>query len=89
MAQVYFPIALHRYLPEHPVPLAAEQVLEQLLLQLGQQNSTLQQALWLEGQLHPTLYLFLNQQQCHWAQIKQRQLSELDQLMIVQPLSGG
>ncbi len=89
MAQVFFPIALHRYLPEHPVSLAADQVIEQLLRQLGQQSNTLQQALWLGEQLHPSLYLFLNQQQCLWSQIKWQHLSENDQLMIVQPLSGG
>jgi sulfur carrier protein ThiS len=89
MALIYFPIALQTYLPMHPVALPPAQSLEQLLRQLGQHSLPLQQALWLGEQLHPALYLLLNQQPCSWSQLRQQQLAADDQLWIIQPLSGG
>lgn len=89
MALIYFPIALQAYLPMHPVALSPAQSLEQLLRQLGQQIPQLQQALWLGQQLHPALYLLLNQQPCSWAQLRQQPLLADDQVWIIQPLSGG
>lgn len=89
MALIHFPIALQVYLPMHPVVLPPAQSLEQLLRQLGQQSPPLQQALWLADQLHPALYLLLNQQSYRWSQLRQLQLAADDQLWIIQPLSGG
>ncbi len=89
MALIYFPIALQAYLPRHPMELPPAQSCEQLLRQLGQQSPALQQALWLGEQLHPALYLLLNQQPCNWLHLKQQLLAAEDQLWIIQPLSGG
>jgi hypothetical protein len=89
MASIYFPIALQAMLPTHPLRLPADQVLEAWLMLLTEQHPALLNVLWFGEQLHPSLYLLLNQQQCSWQNIRQQQLRAEDQLWIIQPLSGG
>jgi hypothetical protein len=89
MAFLTLPQGMRAATASKTLPLTAGCPLSEALASTLQANPVLCQQLLPAGSLAPGLYLFLNRRPLAWEGARQHLVAEGDDIVIVQPLSGG
>lgn len=89
MAQLTLPQAMQNLVQQHPVALTIGQSIVHEVNQLIRTNPVLKNLLLVDGKLCSGLYLFINNEPYQWVEINKRMIELGDNIILVQPLSGG